>query len=150
MVVKYKFTNIAYFHVVWKILHVPVVGRFSYLYGAYAWFLCYFSGLISTVRAVSGCRACISFMLPVVLFCYRVGLCLFGMVPCWVQVQIRQCFILQWFQSVSCGISPDALIYVNVGTCSAVSCVLCAAGVFVPSSDWGHCATNRKVARSIP
>jgi hypothetical protein len=35
MVVKYKFKNIVYFHVVWKILHVPVVGRFSYLYGAY-------------------------------------------------------------------------------------------------------------------
>jgi hypothetical protein len=27
MVVKYKFTNIVYFHVVWKILHVPMVGR---------------------------------------------------------------------------------------------------------------------------
>jgi hypothetical protein len=35
------------------------------------------------------------------------------------------------------GISPEALIYVDVGTCSAVSCVLCAAGVFVPRSGWG-------------
>jgi hypothetical protein len=47
MVVKYKFTNIVYFHVVWKILHVTMVGRVSYLYGAYAWFLCYFGGFIS-------------------------------------------------------------------------------------------------------
>jgi hypothetical protein len=40
----------------------------------------------SVVHALSGCQAFISFMLPVVLFCYRV--CLFGMVPRWVQVHI--------------------------------------------------------------
>jgi hypothetical protein len=30
------------------------------------------------------------------------------------------------------GISPEKLIYVDAGICSAVSCVLCAIGVFVP------------------
>jgi hypothetical protein len=36
MVVKYKFTNIVYFHLVWKVLHVPMVDRISSLYGSYA------------------------------------------------------------------------------------------------------------------
>jgi hypothetical protein len=100
--------------------------------------------LISAVRAILGTRACISFMLPVVLFCYRV--CLFGTVPRWVQVRIRQCFILQWwglvgygFRVCNCGyflvvvsLPRHSLVYVDVGTCSAVSWVLCATGAFVP------------------
>jgi hypothetical protein len=63
MVDKNKFTNVVYFRVVWKILHVPMVGGFP-MFTACMRDSCVTSAvLIFAVRALSCCRACISFML---------------------------------------------------------------------------------------